>query len=409
MLSKKATFFQFKIFLWFLSAFCVLMILVPPTDEPDWEARQKRFVELSQDEDANLFERLISTAALKFSDMKSCGADYSYSSWSTSLKPDCIAINLVYLPFRIQFVALAGALLFLIIFIQKPLSAWLNSINTQKGREIEKRFTALSLALLCPATLYFLSFVSLKTLFVSSSLLLILTIDTPLLFLLLCIFLFLFDPFNFGFVPVFVFSFLFFSYLSSSKYFWVRLLVVCMFLSTAFFYNYELILTMDLIINRPHQLTEKLNAILGSFDYYNFEDRYPKIIRPLLTGGSLIFMTANGIKPLVLYAWVIGLLIFWSYKKQMASSESQLDLRSGRPLSMVGFHPIDGLAIVQASLFTILFAVFLLPNYAYGKYYAFLLPFWIYVLLDRFGLSAVLFLLVSSHLVLLLTFVSYFF
>lgn len=88
MRSKKATFFQLKFFLWFLSAFCVLMILIPPTDEPDWGARQKLFIELSEDEDANMFERLISTAALKFSDMKSCGANYSFSSWSTSLKPD---------------------------------------------------------------------------------------------------------------------------------------------------------------------------------------------------------------------------------------------------------------------------------------------------------------------------------
>ena len=120
-------------------------------------------------------------------------------------------------------------------------------------------------------------------------------------------------------------------------------------------------------------------------------------------------MTANGIKPMPLYAWVVGLLIFWSYKKSKASFELQPQLSAGWPLSMIGFRPIDGRAIVQASLFTILFTVFLLPNYAYGKYYVFLLPFWIYVLIGRVGFSAVSFLVASSHLILLLTFATFFF
>lgn len=97
-----------------------------------------------------------------------------------------------------------------------------------------------------------------------------------------------------------------------------------------------------------------------------FVDKYPKYVRPLITFSSAVFMSSESIKVIILYIILLPSLFFGYLKLSKISNDDY-----------ASFFKLQ--AII--SLTTILFFIFLFPDYSYVKYYIFLLPLFISIFL----------------------------
>lgn len=105
----------------------------------------------------------------------------------------------------------------------------------------------------------------------------------------------------------------------------------------------------------------KFNAILERALNPDFFDKYPRILSPVITFMTGIFMTPSGVKAFPLYVvYGVALLVMVN--------------RLSKPKTKT--HMIEPSQLVLLSVtVTVMFFVFLLPDYANAKYYMFLTPF----------------------------------
>jgi hypothetical protein len=111
----------------------------------------------------------------------------------------------------------------------------------------------------------------------------------------------------------------------------------------------------------------KADSILQKSLDADFFDKYPLILRPVITFMTGIFMTPSGIKVFPLYlVYGVSLLVML---KRLGKSH-----RAGPLMS----------AMLSVAA-TIMFFVFILPDYSNAKYYIFLAPFILYSALTVFS------------------------
>lgn len=114
-------------------------------------------------------------------------------------------------------------------------------------------------------------------------------------------------------------------------------------------------------------LESKADAILQKSLDADFFDKYPLILRPVITFMTGIFMTPSGVKVFPLYViYGVGLLVMLNRLRKS---------HGARPL----------LSAMLSVTTTIMFFAFLLPDYANAKYYIFLAPFILYSALKVFS------------------------
>ena len=114
-------------------------------------------------------------------------------------------------------------------------------------------------------------------------------------------------------------------------------------------------------------LESKADAILQKSLGADFFDKYPLILRPVITFMTGIFMTPSGVKVFPLYVvYGVGLLVMINR------------LRKSH-----GAGPL--LSAMLSVITTIMFFTFMLPDYANAKYYIFLAPFILYSALTVFS------------------------
>lgn len=120
-------------------------------------------------------------------------------------------------------------------------------------------------------------------------------------------------------------------------------------------------------INYLFLLESKVDAILQKSLGADFFDKYPLILRPVITFMTGIFMTPSGVKVFPLYVvYGVGLLVMINR------------LRKSH-----GAGPL--LSAMLSVITTIMFFTFMLPDYANAKYYIFLAPFILYSALTVFS------------------------
>lgn len=125
-------------------------------------------------------------------------------------------------------------------------------------------------------------------------------------------------------------------------------------------------------------LEPKVTAILHKAVNADFHDKYPVILRPLVTLLTGIFMTPSGVKILPLYAvYGVGLI----------AMVTRLRLRLGTEPDLI---------LLLSVLTTIMLFTFLMPDYANAKYYIFLAPFVVQAALTVFSRAWVFGVLVST-------------
>lgn len=126
-------------------------------------------------------------------------------------------------------------------------------------------------------------------------------------------------------------------------------------------------------------LAIKASAMLEAFTEGSQADRlnkYPTLLRPVITFMSLIFFTPNYVKVVLLYPIVAAGLIYAYYKLDKANRIAK---------NAAGHQKHLTFSLLWASAFTILSFTLLFPTYANAKYYAFVIPIIIYAVLPYFS------------------------
>lgn len=130
---------------------------------------------------------------------------------------------------------------------------------------------------------------------------------------------------------------------------------------------------------------EAISSLDGSLE--NIREKYPVILRSFIAFMTFFLGTPAGVKviPVYILAFVAvaigGLRIRHQYKMAVV---------------YIGQYDSTRLVLAASALYTIFFFTFLLPGYANGKYYIFLMPFFVYLFLEIFSKWSIYCLLACS-------------
>ena len=104
-------------------------------------------------------------------------------------------------------------------------------------------------------------------------------------------------------------------------------------------------------------------------------EKYPLILRPIITYMSFIFLTPAKIKIIPLY------IIFFIFLFKYFINNIKKVLLINK-ITFKNKNYFKKLLIFISSIYFILCIVFLLPSYAFSKYYIFMTPFFLYAIID---------------------------
>jgi hypothetical protein len=371
----------------FIVAAMTLRVFLPAHDEPDFDSRISR---ISQNK-ADLLTPVTGLIANYIGESEMyewrCQFDYSMSSLTQKVEGNCIDFGGLFIQRYIWILISNFPLLFILAYrgrIQKLLSG----SNMLDRGEYRKRFDAITIAIMLPSSLYLLGLVSFETIFMSTSLLVLVAINNISIFFLLIAYLALHDLHNTILVIIFTLMIKFFnsSYSLSNK--WIAGIFGLIIVVIAYFAG-------DLIVELYSFFTgdSKGREILASAQDLG-DDKYPKLLRPGIVGLSLIFLTAHGLKAWVTYACIFGYCVMATYF--LFKNIFNEKLRKKINLSTLGqsgksvMH-IEPWAVAMAIIVFCFAVVLILPSYAYGKYYIFLSPFLMYFAQSFFRRKTMLF------------------
>jgi hypothetical protein len=104
-------------------------------------------------------------------------------------------------------------------------------------------------------------------------------------------------------------------------------------------------------------------------------EKYPLILRPVITYMSFIFLTPAKIKIIPLYI----IFFIFLFKYFLNNIKKVLLIKK---ITFKNKNYFKKLLIFISSIYFILCIVFLLPSYAFSKYYIFMTPFFLYAIID---------------------------
>ncbi|MCO6356693.1 hypothetical protein GBO14_18390 [Pseudoalteromonas shioyasakiensis] len=218
---------------------------------------------------------------------------------------------------------------------------------------------ALLLSIIFPGTIYYLGVFSHEQLSLVLSLLIIVTWRFKLATLMLCTLISAVDLGNSVVVIFFVVSLYFYGFIT--RVYSVRVSVIIMVIQVflCFLLGHELLYftsSIGFLEGKSVAMYELLNSS-------GLAEKYPVILRPIITFMTFIFFTPAFIKVPLAYVFSAAGLFYLS--KKLA-----FKMKFDRGSTIV----IDFLQMMVA-LSCILSFVFMFPNYSNAKYYIFLLPF----------------------------------
>lgn len=223
-------------------------------------------------------------------------------------------------------------------------------------KEWYNKLDILSVSLLFSGMVYFIGLLSLEQLTLSLSLLLFVFWNKKIVMAILLMLIALID-FGNGIVVI-TFVLLYYFLLFAYSKFGNKAVIICIMSLLSF----SLILGVDflLLLQRIPLISDKVTAMANLAESIDFNAKYPLYFRPIITLITAIFMTPSGVKVLIVDICYFLAIIFVvikaiSQKKQEINKEDRI--------------------LFLSAITSILFFVFLFPNYSYAKYYMFLIPF----------------------------------
>lgn len=119
-------------------------------------------------------------------------------------------------------------------------------------------------------------------------------------------------------------------------------------------------------------LSGKAEAMFSKSELY-FVDKYPVALRPVITFMTAAFMTPSGVKVVLVHLLLGAAFIVSVWKIVAAYYLQKLSICTNTDENFHSFQ--REIILASSSLSTVLFFVFLFPDYGNAKYYIFLVPF----------------------------------
>ena len=370
-----------------VSIFIGLLILtglvVPYGDEPDFSTRVERL----QNDQYQWYS--IYHYFNYFHDV-SAENKCSYVSGSNSvwaeISLECINLNFDIIPEKLVHSILATSPILILGLFRRSIYPWFGFFHGGSYLDWERRIDATLLSILIPSAVYSLSFIS-DEVFTTSLLLLLLIFFCGRYLLVFIILFWVLHLDDGNFIAAGTFSALLMLFSSMSRKVGPYTSTAMAFLVIIFFYFYgEELLRIAIALNLDSKYQGVYESIIAKDAYRD----YPLFFRPMITILSLVFMSASGLKSILLYMFTISLLVSCFYKliKSNTLSKNSINTTRDRVVSESnGSLAISGL---QAAITTICCVVFVAPTHAFGKYYIFMLPFFTYFLLHYFDRTVIL-------------------
>ena len=286
---------------------------------------------------------------------------------------------------RLMLTLLIVSPLFIVVLFGRFFFGVLGLFSKRKHLEdIEQRISVLSLTILFPGVIYYLGVFSVEQFTLLLSLLIFIFWSNRIIILILLGMLFSIDFGNSIVVASFVISAWFYSYLS--KKFSYKTILILMFIQVCTFYvvGYQV---LEITAQLPY-IADKSIAMMQVFENGELDEKYPVILRPVITFMTFVFMTPSYIKVPVLYLFVgfsafFGLLKFrLKYKKMKLSYSDE------------GESFKNDLLLFFVAISLILSFVFMFPAYGNAKYYIFSTPFIISAFMRVFKFRNVFFFMI---------------
>ncbi len=246
--------------------------------------------------------------------------------------------------------------------------------------------SALGLSILFPSMVFYLGVFAEEQFTLVLSLLIFYFWDNKLIVLLLISLITLVDLGNSVVVITFVLSAWF--YLWLSRLYGVKKMVYLMLAQVFIFYIMGF-KVLELTAGIP-VIADKSNAMFELLSGGSFTEKYPVILRPVITFMTFVFFSPAFVKVPLIY-FVFSLTLAYASKKLRSYSLKQVEYHTG-------FN--DSLILSCVAITSILSYVFMFPNYSNAKYYVFLLPFFIHTYLYVFSRNKLFLYFIAMNLVL---------
>ena len=327
-------------------------ILFPFGDEPDFTIRAPRVLNgehpfwspysLFHD----IFKNLITTSTCKIEASP-------LSIWASIENVSCIeSLEQIIIRFCLTIIIVLP-LLYAIVF-RKSFIKFMHKIHfEQSNKEWNNRLNTLSLTLLFPSITYYLGIFAEEQFILVLSLMIFLFWGSFIIVSGLFLMIMYIDLGNSIIVLTFIAFAIFFQFLQKKISMKFSIFGMLTMISFALILGYTLLSYLEYISFLSNKAEAMYNKSLG------FENKYPILLRPIATFMSGTFMLPSGIKVVPIYM-IYGYMILSSFKK-IYSNYNILDKNK-----VILFYVV---------FTTILFFVFLFPDYGFAKYYVFLFPF----------------------------------
>lgn len=224
-----------------------------------------------------------------------------------------------------------------------------------------KKLDAVSIALIFPSFIYLSGILAQEQLLLSLAIIMIIFIENWVIVVFLLGIMASIDIGNTTVYLTFILFYYFLKYID--KKFGRKYVLIFSFSIVVFSFSIG-----SLILNSVSEfsvLADRATAMQYKIEN-DFVDKYPKYVRPFITFASAVFMSAESIKVILLYIILLPSLFLGYFK-----------LSKVRNNQYARFFKLQ----VVVSITTILFFIFLFPDYSYVKYYIFLLPLFISIFL----------------------------
>ena len=219
--------------------------------------------------------------------------------------------------------------------------------------EWNNKLDALSLTLIFPSITYYLGVFAEEQFTLLLSLMIFLFWDSVIIVLGLLSMIMYIDLGNSIVVLTFIIFAVFFQFLQKKISLKFSIFTMIGTVLIALILGYTLLTYLVHISFIANKAEAMYNKALG------FDNKYPILLRPIITFISGIFMTPSGIKIIPIYI-LYGFMFLVSLKK-IYSRHNVLEK--------------NNIILFYVSFTTILFFVFLFPDYSFAKYYVFMIPF----------------------------------
>lgn len=350
-----------------------MRIMLPFGDEPDFTVRA---VELVGDKSPPWVPYHWMGGLLEELQVESvCTPDVSpISIWGHIDSAACMQ-PLEQIAIRVTVILLCSAPLLWVVVYRRTLQRVLRTLGLRlEANELNERLDALGTALLIPGMVYYLGLLSHEQFSLVISLLISVVWGNWLLLLGLAAYTMVLDLGNGAIVFAFLAIYLGIAIIwrfSGLK--GLGIFVICT-VGYVFFDGYELLNYVQAI----PLLLDKADAIYTKSLAAEFLEKYPIILRPIITYMTSVFMTPAGIKavPVQLVfsvAIVVGLRRLRISLRRTTTVSQEEGTVPQRPREM----DAERLLPMIAALMTIIVFGLMLPDYANAKYYIFLAPFFV--------------------------------